>query len=269
MALPKIHLWSLAQEIIDYIGGFLSKAGGTMSGDIVLKGDPSSALHPATKQYVDGIAANLGKRARVRAATTANITISTALNNGDALDGVTLATGDQVLVKDQTAPAENGVYIVGVTPARTTEFDSYDEYPGTLLAVQEGTSNADTLWLCTSNKGGTLGTTAIAWSQITAGTSYPSPRVLAKTSGTSVDLSNVEVVTFNYAAPATITAFSNAVTGKVYTFMNIGVSAITIDRTSAYLNGSANQVLDNHDVVQLVAYNSATMWQVAPKSDNG
>ena len=126
--------------------------------------DPTSAQNAATKAYVDAIAVNLGKRARVRVATTAPITISTGLNNGDSLDGVTLATGDLVLVKDQAAPEQNGVYVVGVSPNRATEFDTYDEHPGSLIAVQEGTANADTLWLCTSNVGGTLNTTAIAFS---------------------------------------------------------------------------------------------------------
>ncbi len=88
------------------------------TGTVTLAGDPSADLHAATKQYVDGIAANLGKRSRVRAATTANITIAGALNNGDTLDGVTLATGDLVLVKDQTTAAQNGVYVVGATPVR-------------------------------------------------------------------------------------------------------------------------------------------------------
>lgn len=147
---------------------FLPLAGGTMLGAITLAADPASSLQPATKQYVDGLALNLGKRARVRAATTANITISTALNNGDSLDGLTLATGELVLVKNQSAPAENGVYAVGVSPARFAEYDSYDEHPGSLIAVEEGTTNADTLWLCTSNAGGTLNSTAIAFSQVTA-----------------------------------------------------------------------------------------------------
>lgn len=128
--------------------------------------DPSSAQDAATKAYVDGVAVNLGKRARVRAATTANVTIATALNNGDTLDGVSLVTGDLVLVKDQGAPEENGVYVVGVSPARAAEFDTYDEYPGSLIAVEEGTANADTLWLCTSNVGGTLNTTALAFSAL-------------------------------------------------------------------------------------------------------
>lgn len=128
--------------------------------------DPSSAQDAATKSYVDSLAINVGKRARARAATTANITISTALNNGDSLDGVTLATGDLVLVKNQTAPEENGVYVVGVSPARSSEFDTYNEHPGSLIAVEEGSTNADTLWLCTSNDGGTLNTTAIAFSKM-------------------------------------------------------------------------------------------------------
>jgi len=123
----------------------------------------------ATKSYVDGIAVNLGKRQRVRAATTANITISTALNNGDTLDGVSLATGDLVLVKDQSTAAQNGVYVVGASPARASEFDTYDEHPGSLIAVQEGTANEDTVWLCTSNVGGTLNTTAIDFSAFTVG----------------------------------------------------------------------------------------------------
>lgn len=124
------------------------------------------ASQAAVKGYVDSIATNLGKRARVRAATTANITISTALNNADTLDGVTLATGDLVLVKNQTSAQENGVYVVGASPARAPEFDTYNEHPGSLIAVAEGTANADSLWLCTSNDGGTLGTTAIAFAQM-------------------------------------------------------------------------------------------------------
>ncbi|BAQ16093.1 hypothetical protein [Methyloceanibacter caenitepidi] len=107
-----------------------------------------------------------GAASTVRAATTGNITISTALNNGDTLDGVTLVTGDYVLVKDQSASEENGVYEVGTTPARATEFASYDQHPGVIVTVQEGNANADRRWLCTSNTGGTLDTTAIAFREV-------------------------------------------------------------------------------------------------------
>jgi len=120
-----------------------------------------------TDTLVANAAAGAAMRGTVRAATTANITIATALNNGDALDGVTLATGDLVLVKNQSSPAENGVYVVGASPARAAQFDTYDEHPGAVIVVQEGTANADSFWYCTSNKGGTLGSTAITFAQQT------------------------------------------------------------------------------------------------------
>lgn len=106
---------------------------------------------------------------RVRAVATSNITISTALNNGDSIDGVTLATNDLVLVTGQSTAADNGVYVVGASPARDTAFDTYNEHPGAYFAVMEGTVNADTLWRCTSNTGGTLGSTALEFSQFTSG----------------------------------------------------------------------------------------------------
>jgi len=99
--------------------------------------------------------------ASVRCATTANITIATALNAGDAIDGITLVAGDLVLVKDQTAPAENGVYVAGTTPARATAFDTYDEHAGVLVYVQAGSTLAGAYYRNIDAAGGTLGTTAI------------------------------------------------------------------------------------------------------------
>lgn len=100
-----------------------------------------------------------------RVATTAAITISTALNNGDTIDGVTLATGDRVLVKNQASPVDNGIYVVGVSPARATDMDADNEtYGGTIVAVEEGTANADTAWLLTSNGEVDVGTDPINFS---------------------------------------------------------------------------------------------------------
>jgi hypothetical protein len=150
---------------------FVPISGGTMTGFLSLNADPTSAMHAVTKQYADGLALNLGKRGVVRFKTTANVSLSGGgLANGTTHDGVTAVTGNLVLVGSQTAPAENGVYVVPATGAasRDTNFDTYNEYPGSLLVVEEGTVNADSIWLCTSNDGGTLGTTAINFSQSTA-----------------------------------------------------------------------------------------------------
>ena len=146
--------------------GAVPLAGGTMTGALTLSGDPSSTNHAANKQYVDNLLLGMGKRGVVRAATTANITIATALNNGDTLDGVTLANDDLVLVKDQSTASQNGIYVVGSSPARDDLYDTYIEHVGALIAIAEGTTNADTMYLCTSNKGGTLDSSDITWTKV-------------------------------------------------------------------------------------------------------
>lgn len=122
--------------------------------------------------YVDTLVAGLDMKASVRVATTGNVNLANALENGDTIDGVALATGDRVLVKSQSAPAENGIYIVPASgaAARATDADAWAELPGAFVAVEEGTANADTVWLCTANAGGTLNTTAVTFTQFGGGT---------------------------------------------------------------------------------------------------
>lgn len=105
----------------------------------------------------------------VRAATTANITISTALNNGDTLDGVTLATDDRVLVKNQTAGAENGIYVVAASPARAYDVSTDDPAFGYLLLVREGAVNAATVWKNTNTSAPTIGSTALTFTAAASG----------------------------------------------------------------------------------------------------
>lgn len=101
-----------------------------------------------------------------RVATTANITIATALNNGDTLDGVTLATGDRVLVKNQSAGEENGIYVVAASPARAEDMDNAAEVLGILVYVIAGTANAGKLYRTTNTTAVTLGTTAIVFAEV-------------------------------------------------------------------------------------------------------
>lgn len=135
-----------------------------------------------------GSSAGSGVTVTVRIATTSSGTIASGLNDGDLIDGVNVATGDLVLVKDQASPAQNGIYVVGATPDRHSSFDAYDDYPGVLAAVQEGAANADTLWLCTSDKGGTLGSTAITFTkQILASTAISDATAAGRTLLTAAD----------------------------------------------------------------------------------
>jgi len=114
-----------------------------------------------------------------RVATTASITISTALNNGDTIDGVTLATGDRVLVKDQSTGSQNGIYVVGVTPIRAFDMDqdlttavAAEEIAGAFVYVIAGTANAGKVFHTTNVPGGTLGSTTITWAEFTPGTTF-------------------------------------------------------------------------------------------------
>lgn len=98
----------------------------------------------------------------VRAATTANITLSGA----QAIDGVSVVAGDRVLVKDQTTGNENGIYVAAVGAwTRATDADTGAEFnPGAVIPVEEGTANGDTIWLLTNNGTVTIGTTALVFS---------------------------------------------------------------------------------------------------------
>lgn len=105
----------------------------------------------------------------VRVATTANVTISTALNAGDAIDGVTLAAGDRVLVKDQSTGSQNGIYVAGVTPVRAVDFDDDDEVMGSVVLVIAGTANAGKVFRVTNTTVPVVGTNSISFAETGAG----------------------------------------------------------------------------------------------------
>ena len=159
------------------LGEKLALAGGTMSGAIAMGtskitglGDPTSAQDAATKNYVDTTVQGIDWKASVRAATTANVTLASDLENGDVLDGVTLATGDRVLVKDQSTGSENGIYVVKISgaPDRSTDADAGAEVTANFAVfVEQGTVNSDSGFTLTNNGSVTVGTTALVFTQFT------------------------------------------------------------------------------------------------------
>jgi hypothetical protein len=129
---------------------------------------PTDSAHVATKGYVDSARSGLDVKQSVRAATTAPVLLASGLENGDTVDGVVLATGDRVLVKDQSSGSENGIYVVQASGAavRAEDFDSSAEVTaGAFTFVEEGTTNGDTGFVLTTNDTITLGTTALTFTQ--------------------------------------------------------------------------------------------------------
>lgn len=142
-------------------------------------GSPTDGTDAATKAYVDSVANGLSWKDAVRVATTTAVDISTELEAGDTIDGVTLVAGDRVLVKDQDdqatpAPEENGIYVVQSTgPAvRASDADSGDELIGAAVFVSEGDSNGNSAWVMITDAPITVGTTALEWAQFGAGSAY-------------------------------------------------------------------------------------------------
>ena len=157
---------------------------------ITVLGAPVNATDAATKSFVESTAQGLDVKDSCVAATTANITISTALNSGDSLDGVTLANGNRVLVKDQSTASENGIYVVGSSPARATDLAAGADAAGMFTFIEQGTVNADNGFVCSSNKGSAVvGTNSLAYAQFSGAGSVTAGDGLQKSGNTmSVDL---------------------------------------------------------------------------------
>jgi hypothetical protein len=140
-----------------------------VDGTLAADSDTRLATQKAVKTYVDAQVAGLSWKQQVRAATTAAGVLATDFENGDTLDGVVLATGNRILIKNQAAGAENGIYVVAASgaPTRATDADAGAELVNATVYVSEGTANADTQWTCTTNATITVGTTSLVFAQIT------------------------------------------------------------------------------------------------------
>jgi phage-related tail fiber protein len=130
---------------------------------------PSGSTDIANKAYVDTVAQGLDTKASVVAGTTANITLS----GTQTVDGVVLIAGDRVLVKNQTAPADNGLYLCAAGSwTRTTDMDTWAEVPGAYVFVEQGTTNDNSGWVLTTNNPITLNTTALVFAQFSGAGTY-------------------------------------------------------------------------------------------------
>ena len=152
-------------------------------------GTPTDDNHAATKAYVDAARSGLDVKQSVRVATTAAVLLASGLEDTDVIDGVTLATGDRVLVKNQGTASENGIYVVQASGAavRATDFDGTGEVSGGAFTfVEDGTVNADSGWVVASNGAITVGTDAIAWVQFSGAGQITAGNGLTK-SGNTID----------------------------------------------------------------------------------
>ena len=204
--------------------------GGTITG----LGDPSSSSEAATKNYVDNLVTGLRTRVIARVASTANVNISTGLENGDTLDGVTLVTGNRVLLKDQSTASQNGLYIVVASGAasRDPEFDIISELAGQLILVSEGTTHADDLFLCTTDTSATLGSSAISYTQV-----FPS------SGGTVTSVAVADSGSSEFTVTGSPITSSGTISLAVNSIAATKIGTGTVDNTEfGYLNGVTSAI---------------------------
>ena len=145
----------------------VSISGGSVTG----LGEPSNNADAATKSYVDQAVAGLRTRIIAECASTANVNISNGLEAGDTIDGITLVAGDRILLKNQSTATANGLYIAVANGAgaasRDPEHDTIAELSGGMIVVNQGSANDNKIFLCTTDSNGSIGSTAITYTQVT------------------------------------------------------------------------------------------------------
>jgi hypothetical protein len=113
----------------------------------------------------------------VAAASIGPGTLATAYENGDTIDGVVLATADRILLKDQAAGEENGIYVVQASgaPLRAVDIDEDDEVVGAIVYVVAGTANAGKTFRNTNTEVPHLGTTPLTFVELSSPTAIATP----------------------------------------------------------------------------------------------
>lgn len=242
----------------------VNKAGDSMSsaanltfsggGEVLgLPASPSGATAATSKAYVDSVAQGLDPKDSVRVATTAAGTLASSFENGDTVDGVTLATNDRILIKNQSTQSENGIYIVNASgaPTRASDMDSWAEVPGAFVFVEEGTANADTSWVCTSNQGGSLGSTSITFVQFGGAGTYTAGTGLTLT-GTQFSLTS-PVTTILGGTGLTSIGSANQVLGVDNGATGLEYKTITAGTAIGVVHGANSITINNAGVTSAVA----------------
>lgn len=174
---------------------------------------PTSDNHAANKSYVDSVASGLDVKQSVRAASTGNVTIS---GPGASVDGVSLSSGDRVLLKNQSSGSENGIYVWNGSASamtRATDMDGAAEFVGSFFFVEEGTINSDQGFVCSTDGTITVDTTAIAFTQFTGTGQLTAGNGLSK-SGNTFNV-NVDDVYVKIDGSDNLTVKGTTTTGQV------------------------------------------------------
>ena len=243
---------------------------------------PSNPTDLVNKNYVDMFVQGYAIKAECQCASTGNLTLSGL----QTIDGYTTLVGDRVLVKNQTNQAENGIYVAASgTWARSSDANTWNSLISAFTFIQNGSTQANSGWVCTISTGGTLGTTPVTWSQLASAASYFAGTGLTLssytfsitpvgTAGTYGSASSVPVFVTNASGQVTSvtnTSISIAPSQINATIPNSGLtnSSITINGSNISLGGSATITAVNPNALTIgtglsgSSYNGSTAVTIA------
>ena len=223
----------------------VSISGGSITGI----GSPSNNSDVAIKSYVDEAVAGLRTRIIAECATTANVNLSNGLEAGDTIDGITLVAGDRVLVKDQSTATENGLYLAVSSGAasRDPEYDTIAELSGGLIVVNQGSSNDNKIFLCTTDSTGSVGSTNITYTQVTPSNTGTVTSIGLTQSGSEFSISGSPVT-----SSGNITLDVNRISAT-----KIGANTNISDTEYGYLNGVSSSIQDQLDAKATAGFSIA------------
>jgi hypothetical protein len=222
-----------------------------------MSNQPVGNLDLCNKTYVDAAIVGISWKQPVRAATTANITLS----GNQTIDTVAVTAGDRVLVKDQTDDYENGIYIVGTPWTRSPDANTWDELVSAMVFVESG-SLGGAAFYCPIQPGGTLGVTAITWSNFSVAGTYFAGTGLSLAANTfSITNTGVSAATYGSASavPTIAVNAQGQITSATATPIAIAATAITsgtID--SARLSGTYSGITGVGTLTDLTVSNTIT-----------
>lgn len=205
-----------------------------------VQASPSGAYDVVNKTYLDYFATGLSWKQPVLVASTANLPLS-GLGTIDTT--VTVQAGDRVLVKNQSTASENGIYIAASGPwSRSADANTWQELVSAICFVEEGDTQAGTAWYCTAQQGGTLGVTAVNWSNFSVAATYTAGTGLTL-AGSQFSITSTGVVAATYGAAATVPVFAVNAQGQLTSVTNTSIAINGNQITSgtigsSYLSGS-------------------------------
>jgi len=190
----------------------------------------------ANKAYVDSVAQGLDIKASCVYSTTGNITLSGLGTQAGGDWPSTLTAGDRILVKNQGSSQFNGIYVAAAgTWARSADMNVWAEVPSAFTFIQTGTTLADTGWVCTANKGGTIDVTAMPWSQFSGAGSYLAGTGLTLT-GNTFSITNTGVTATAYGSASNVGTFTVNAQGQITTAANVSIAIAASQITSGTID---------------------------------